>query len=1322
MERRNNPWMALGTYEEHHEDRFKGREKDTEIMLTMLRQNECVVCYAASGEGKSSLINAGLCPKIRREGMFPIKIVFTTDDFEGKGIPFIEGKNHIDFDKLLLNKIEHCIKEYETNFKKTHNIKEAFHIEFEKKDKKYEEYEYSRFSKNSLWWKLRTEIIKVPFGEFDYIPVLIFDQFEEVFRSPWVKEFFNWLEELMKDVCPDYIAEAFSGELNELPYNKLFKSFFSLRYEYVGELDYWCSQRSFIPQLIQNRYFLKPLTKSNAKEVITCQPDYDGLNSITDILIRYLSHETDQNPIDESEPCISPLFLSVICSSIYDMAPESRDKFIASLENDGDIEKDKESSLNGILKEFYEKSLRNAVYDYDINSVKDVLENVLLDSNGLRNRLSIDDERIKHTPFRRYLRSLEKARLIRTIPVHSNNRTTIYVELVHDCLCPILMDESRRRRRQKNWKRLRNIIILLSAFLIIVWNLFRLNGGEKGDVISSIEGNPIKYVHDMSLSTIKNDTLYISKSEVRRNAFRGNSSIKVLVVGDSVTINPFSFAECPNLAELRLVGRGISIGLGAFSNCTNLKSIFVSASCSVENMDYQVNMPGLQKVVIEDGNNHFYSCGRTTIVRDRLQEFPIDKSIRARIRSNGKYTLYGTVNAPANSQLVNNLYLDSVVTVKNILIDSLNKELKQKGNERIALNGQIDENWDGNTGLEKIKKRIVDLRVSNVLVLWPLKYRSLLDSCLLSLNINDSIKSSLLSHMICNDFIDCSIERIDLPDLEYVGPLVFANNKMSFVDLPKAKWIKQKAFAQCRFLSDVNLPTAVLLDGQSFALCTSLDEIHAPNVKIVNDQCFILCDNLKTINLPNVRKVGDNAFYGCSQLATVYLPSVETLGEDVFGKCLALQNIIVPRAVADVILEHADYYGLNQLYVKSRRGSLTTLSTVRDYQRIEQSVFNVDSCNSWLKELYVSKNTESLNGGWDADGFCLKWLEDIKMSFFNQQMFHWRNNILTDEGDLLACAQNNKILYVPYTDSIISLGKDVEKVYLLNAASLWNLLPNDNPESLPRVYLPYGSEGIANKYYSNGIFETVESLGFLPTLYYRVEFATKALFHKIFIHKGISGILVFLGLVVGLLLIAFLLYLFFDAQNWNKTQCFFFMLLYIVFCVLVWASLMSSNHYNYVDMGWGVLLSWLSLIALPTMLYDKNRRILFLIFLLGVAFYIVPMFFHYSSHEEFIIMYAIMLTIMSFVQKKVFVLYCQKSGTEPLKMGYYSRWMYYVIALLCNCYCYGLLEIQNNWVRHFISISFSVLLMSILLVVVVRYLDKLGKLRLISVGVEESDD
>ena len=84
MANKNNPWLALKTYEEKDSDKFKGREKDSEKMLRMLQQNDCVVCYAASGDGKSSLINAGLCPLMRKEGLFPLKIVFTTAEFEGR--------------------------------------------------------------------------------------------------------------------------------------------------------------------------------------------------------------------------------------------------------------------------------------------------------------------------------------------------------------------------------------------------------------------------------------------------------------------------------------------------------------------------------------------------------------------------------------------------------------------------------------------------------------------------------------------------------------------------------------------------------------------------------------------------------------------------------------------------------------------------------------------------------------------------------------------------------------------------------------------------------------------------------------------------------------------------------------------------------------------------------------------------------------------------------------------------------------------------------------------------------------------------------------
>ena len=63
---KNNPWLALSTYEEKDKDKFKGREQDTQNMLKMLQQNEYVICYAASGDGKSSLINAGVWGHLKK--------------------------------------------------------------------------------------------------------------------------------------------------------------------------------------------------------------------------------------------------------------------------------------------------------------------------------------------------------------------------------------------------------------------------------------------------------------------------------------------------------------------------------------------------------------------------------------------------------------------------------------------------------------------------------------------------------------------------------------------------------------------------------------------------------------------------------------------------------------------------------------------------------------------------------------------------------------------------------------------------------------------------------------------------------------------------------------------------------------------------------------------------------------------------------------------------------------------------------------------------------------------------------------------------------
>mgnify|MGYP000748060757 FL=1 len=65
-------YKGLQSYTEADSANFKGRSSETKELLDMLHTNDVVVCYAASGEGKSSLINAGLCPLLRKELVLPI--------------------------------------------------------------------------------------------------------------------------------------------------------------------------------------------------------------------------------------------------------------------------------------------------------------------------------------------------------------------------------------------------------------------------------------------------------------------------------------------------------------------------------------------------------------------------------------------------------------------------------------------------------------------------------------------------------------------------------------------------------------------------------------------------------------------------------------------------------------------------------------------------------------------------------------------------------------------------------------------------------------------------------------------------------------------------------------------------------------------------------------------------------------------------------------------------------------------------------------------------------------------------------------------------
>ncbi len=79
-----NPYLGLSAFAEKDAAFFFGREKFTDELFDMVHQQNLVAVIGASGSGKSSVVFAGLIPKLREEGTWLI------ESFRPKSQPFDE--------------------------------------------------------------------------------------------------------------------------------------------------------------------------------------------------------------------------------------------------------------------------------------------------------------------------------------------------------------------------------------------------------------------------------------------------------------------------------------------------------------------------------------------------------------------------------------------------------------------------------------------------------------------------------------------------------------------------------------------------------------------------------------------------------------------------------------------------------------------------------------------------------------------------------------------------------------------------------------------------------------------------------------------------------------------------------------------------------------------------------------------------------------------------------------------------------------------------------------------------------------------------------
>lgn len=486
----DNTFLGLQPYTEDDAYRFKGRTEESQELFRLILRNDFTVCYAESGEGKTSLLNAGVFPLLRENMNFPIVITFTSDDYK------LTPDN---FDAIIDRCIKDSIAEYNEKNKGVNVEYKLCSTDFQEIDSQAELHrELSKYS----WWKLRN--YRPQAMGLTFTPVFVFDQFEEVFNLPgsivWTKKFFDWLEDVSSDSCPEEIVEKVRDIIGNkaafpsIKEEKGFKAVFSLRKEFIGELDYWGMQTHFIPALKDNRYCLKALTYEGAKKVMTQQERFDEAK-VEQVLTHFVGQYSrePENTISENLPAIPALLLSVVC--------DSWEKDIAAFAKLSTDEIDQ--SLNKILEKFYDETIEAVIKDLNSKNEGTVTpESIhkdidtalfdLVDVNGKRVRvkavttlgtISMDSERrfSETLPIVKYKEILNKHRIIKITKIDGED----YVEIVHDCLCPIITKrreirlavetkEREERLLREQAKKMRKRISVFGLLTIVVLGLMAL--------------------------------------------------------------------------------------------------------------------------------------------------------------------------------------------------------------------------------------------------------------------------------------------------------------------------------------------------------------------------------------------------------------------------------------------------------------------------------------------------------------------------------------------------------------------------------------------------------------------------------------------------------------------------------------------------------------------------------------------------------------------------------------------------------------------------------------------------------------------------------
>lgn len=418
----NNPWKGLNFY--HEGEILYGRDDEIQSLALYVTNNTQTVLYGKSGIGKSSIINAGVFPIARKEGLFPIPIRLKHD-----------------YDTDYTSQIKVAFKESAIGISEILPALDDSH--------------------ESLWEYLHRNAFYDKETGHSVRPLIVLDQFEEIFTLQHNEKkklsFFSELADLLNEITPNNIAKSPNAQIGKKPIipksnddefsfdfgiandsneekkpeylsESLFNIVFAIREDFLSYLERYTK---YIPVMKSNRYALLPINEEQAKDII--MKPIKGLVDIdvAKLIIEKITGKNDFKLDEEPEIEVDAAVLSLFLSRLYIKKDEGVPVITSALVN---------ASSKDIIMDFYEES----VGDLPENEIEK-LEDLLLTYDNRRDNVSRNNLIQEGISEQTITTLVENRKLLRQFSYQGDIR----IEFIHDILCPIVNERIERREEAR---------------------------------------------------------------------------------------------------------------------------------------------------------------------------------------------------------------------------------------------------------------------------------------------------------------------------------------------------------------------------------------------------------------------------------------------------------------------------------------------------------------------------------------------------------------------------------------------------------------------------------------------------------------------------------------------------------------------------------------------------------------------------------------------------------------------------------------------------------------------------------------------------------